>query len=136
MMTTKSKQSRRLRAALARWARRVRWATRRSGGRVEMWSRWGEQLDQHAHLALPSTSSTSVCVARLIGEGEEVPEEAPRPGPTCRHATTTSSPCSREQERTGHRKSDQPGHNLPQPSPAQWPSKTHWVGLGQERRTL
>ena len=36
------------------------------------------------------------------------------------------------QGRTGHRKSDQPGHNLTQPSPAQWPSKTHWAGLGQD----
>ena len=24
------------------------------------------------------------------------------------------------------------GHNLTQPSPAQWPSKTHWAGLGQD----
>ena len=36
------------------------------------------------------------------------------------------------QGRTGHRKSDQPGHKLTQPSPAQWPSKTHWAGLGQD----
>ena len=38
----------------------------------------------------------------------------------------------RYQGRTGHRKSDQPGHNLTQPSPAQWPSKTHLAGLGQD----
>ena len=40
--------------------------------------------------------------------------------------------CLLDQGRTGHRKSDQPGHNLTQPSPAQWPSKTHWAGLGQD----
>ena len=37
-----------------------------------------------------------------------------------------------QQGRTGHRKLDQPGHNLPQPSPAQWPRKTNLAGLGQD----